>query len=60
MRQRGAKLGPRSWTAPVTFPMMFAVVYLSSKLGQVCGRGLFHVIQEYYPRWLLYPRCPAS
>jgi hypothetical protein len=23
--------------------MMFAVVYLSSKLGQVTGRGLFHV-----------------
>ena len=32
----GAKFGPSFlWTAPVTFPMMFAVVYLSSKLGQV-------------------------
>ena len=32
----GARLGPSFlWTAPVTFPMMFAVVYLSSKLGQV-------------------------
>ena len=30
----GATLGPSFlWTAPVTFPMMFAVVYLCSKLG---------------------------
>jgi NRAMP (natural resistance-associated macrophage protein)-like metal ion transporter len=43
------------WTAPVTFPMMFAVVYLSSKLGQVTGRGLFHVIKDHYPRWILWP-----
>ena len=51
----GAALGPAFlWTAPVTFPMMFAVVYLSSKIGQVCGKGLFAVIRENYPRWLLY------
>jgi NRAMP (natural resistance-associated macrophage protein)-like metal ion transporter len=43
------------WTAPVTFPMMYAVVYLSSKLGQVTGRGLFHVIKDHYSRWLLWP-----
>jgi NRAMP (natural resistance-associated macrophage protein)-like metal ion transporter len=43
------------WTAPVTFPMMYAVVYLSAKLGQVSGKGLFHVIKDYYPRWLLWP-----
>ncbi len=35
--------------------MMFAVVYLSAKLGQVSGRGLFQVIRDYYPRWVLYP-----
>jgi Mn2+/Fe2+ NRAMP family transporter len=40
--------------APVTFPMMVAVVYLSAKLGQVTGRGLFDVIRIYYPRWFLY------
>jgi Mn2+/Fe2+ NRAMP family transporter len=52
----GAQIGPAFlWTAPVLFPMMFAVVYLSSKLGQVSGRGLFHVIRDYYPRWILYP-----
>src|ERR1044071_4718745 len=52
----GAKVGPAIlWTAPVTFPMMFAVVYLSAKLGQVAGRGLFHAIRDYYPRWILYP-----
>src|SRR3954467_8051795 len=52
----GAKFGPSFlWTAPVTFPMMYAVVYLSSKLGQVSGKGLFHVIKDNYPRWLLWP-----
>jgi Mn2+/Fe2+ NRAMP family transporter len=35
--------------------MMFAVVYLSSKLGQVTGQGLFHVIKNNYPRWVLWP-----
>ncbi len=35
--------------------MMFAVVYLSAKLGQVSGRGLFLAIRDHYPRWVLYP-----
>ena len=35
--------------------MMCAVVYLSAKLGQVSGKGLFHVIRDNYPRWILYP-----
>ncbi len=43
------------WTAPVTFPMMFAVVYLSSKLGQVSGKGLFRVIKDNYSAWILWP-----
>src|SRR4051812_21592736 len=52
----GAQFGTSLlWTAPVTFPMMFAIVYLSSKLGQVSGKGLFHVIRENYPRWILWP-----
>jgi NRAMP (natural resistance-associated macrophage protein)-like metal ion transporter len=52
----GAQFGPSFlWTAPVTFPMMYVVVYLSSKLGQVSGKGLFHVIKDNYPRWLLWP-----
>jgi len=51
----GASLGPSFlWTAPVTFPMMFAVVYLCSKLGQVAGRGLFAVIRDRYSRPILY------
>ena len=51
----GAFFGPAFlWTAPVTFPMMFAVVYLCSKLGQVAGQGLFAVIRQNYSRWLLY------
>ncbi len=51
----GAKIGPSFlWMAPVTLPMMVAVVYLSSKLGQVSGKGLFGVMRDVYPRWLLY------
>ncbi|MCA0025100.1 MULTISPECIES: Nramp family divalent metal transporter [unclassified Mesorhizobium] len=51
----GARFGPGLlWTAPVTLPMMYIVVYLSSKLGQVSGRGLFKVISDFYPRWLLW------
>lgn len=52
----GATFGPSFlWTAPLTFPMMFAVVYLSAKLGQVAGQGLFAVLRKNYSRWLLYP-----
>jgi NRAMP (natural resistance-associated macrophage protein)-like metal ion transporter len=51
----GATLGPSFlWVAPIALPMMFAVVYLSSKLGQVAGQGLFAVIRQNYPKWLLY------
>jgi Mn2+/Fe2+ NRAMP family transporter len=51
----GAQLGPSFlWTAPVTFPMMVAVVYLSSKLGLVSGEGLFTVIRRHYSRWFLF------
>src|SRR3954470_10433382 len=50
----GAALGPSFlWTAPFTLPMMFVVVYLSANLGQGSGPGLFHVIAERYPRWVL-------
>jgi Mn2+/Fe2+ NRAMP family transporter len=35
--------------------MMCAVVYLSAKLGQVSGKGLFEVIKDNYSRWILYP-----
>src|ERR1700710_2369499 len=52
----GAKFGLHIlWTAPITLPMMFTVVYLSSKLGQVSGRGLLQAIHAFYPRWLLWP-----
>jgi Mn2+/Fe2+ NRAMP family transporter len=37
------------------FPMMYPVVYLSFKLGQVTGKGLFHVIKDHYARSLLWP-----
>jgi Mn2+/Fe2+ NRAMP family transporter len=52
----GAKFGPALlWMAPVTFPMMFAVVYLSAKLGQVAGEGLFAVLRKNYSRKILIP-----
>jgi Mn2+/Fe2+ NRAMP family transporter len=52
----GARFGPSSlWMAPVTFPMMFVVVYLSSKLGQVTGRGLFDAVRQNFSPWVLYP-----
>jgi NRAMP (natural resistance-associated macrophage protein)-like metal ion transporter len=52
----GAAFGPAIlWTAPVTLPMMVAVVYLSGKLGQVAGEGLFAVLRRHYSRWVLYP-----
>jgi NRAMP (natural resistance-associated macrophage protein)-like metal ion transporter len=52
----GAQFGTSLlWAAPVTFPMMFAVVYLSSKLGQVTGKGLFSSIKEHYSPWVLWP-----
>jgi NRAMP (natural resistance-associated macrophage protein)-like metal ion transporter len=51
----GAQFGTHIlWIAPLALPMMFTVVYLSSKLGQVSGRGLFQVIREFYPKWLLW------
>jgi NRAMP (natural resistance-associated macrophage protein)-like metal ion transporter len=54
--QAGAQFGYKFlWTAPATFPMMVAVVYLSGKLGQVTGQGLFSVLRRYYPRWFVYP-----
>jgi NRAMP (natural resistance-associated macrophage protein)-like metal ion transporter len=43
------------WTAPATFPMMFAVVYLSAKLGRVAGKGLFAALRDQFTPWLMWP-----
>jgi NRAMP (natural resistance-associated macrophage protein)-like metal ion transporter len=52
----GAKFGLQFlWIAPVLLPMMYVVVYVSAKLGQVYGKGLFAIIRDRYPRWVLYP-----
>lgn len=52
----GAKYGfAFLWIAPVLLPMMYLVVYLSAKLGRVYGKGLFAIIRDKYPRWILYP-----
>src|SRR3981081_3264094 len=52
----GAKFGLSFlWIAPGVLPMMYVVVYLSAKLGRVYGKGLFAIIRDRYPTWLLYP-----
>jgi Mn2+/Fe2+ NRAMP family transporter len=43
------------WIAPAVLPMMYVVVYLSAKLGRVYSKGLFAIIHDRYPKWLLYP-----
>jgi Mn2+/Fe2+ NRAMP family transporter len=43
------------WIAPVLLPMMYVVVYLSAKIGQVYGKGLFACIRDHFPRWVLLP-----
>jgi Mn2+/Fe2+ NRAMP family transporter len=35
--------------------MMFAVVYLSAKLGRVTSRGSFRVLRDNYSPWMLWP-----
>jgi Mn2+/Fe2+ NRAMP family transporter len=53
--QAGASFGYTFlWTAPYLLPMMVTVVYLSSKLGQVTGEGLFSAIRSNYSRRFLY------
>ncbi|KAA6455689.1 divalent metal cation transporter [Acidobacteria bacterium AB60] len=53
--QAGAQFGyALLWTAPLLLPMMVTVVYLSSKLGQVTGQGLFAAIRAWHSRPLLY------
>lgn len=53
--QAGAQFGYHTlWTVPLTLPIMVAVVYLSGKLGQVTGQGLFSVLRTHSARWLLY------
>lgn len=52
----GAKYGLGFlWIAPVLLPMMYVVTYLSAKIGQVYGKGLFACIREQFPRWVLVP-----
>lgn len=43
------------WVAPLLLPMMYVVVYLSAKIGQVYGRGLFACIRDQFPRWVMWP-----
>src|SRR5215469_18758958 len=51
----GAAFGPALlWTVPLILPMMFTVVYLSGKVGQITGQGLFTVIRRHYSPKFLY------
>jgi Mn2+/Fe2+ NRAMP family transporter len=52
----GTKFGLQFlWIAPVLLPMMYVVVYVSAKLGRIYGKGLFAVVRDRCPRWILYP-----
>jgi Mn2+/Fe2+ NRAMP family transporter len=52
----GARFGLQFlWIAPVLLPMMYVVTYLSAKIGQVYGKGLFACIRDQFPRWVLLP-----
>lgn len=43
------------WIAPLLLPMMYAVVYLSAKLGRVAGQGLFAALAARFPRAVVVP-----
>ncbi|KKC24665.1 natural resistance-associated macrophage protein [Sphingomonas sp. SRS2] len=52
----GAKFGLGFlWIAPLLLQMMYVVVYLSAKIGQVYGKGLFACIRDRFPGWVLAP-----
>lgn len=52
----GARFGLSAlWLAPALLPMMYVVVYLSAKIGQVYGKGLFACIRDQFPKWVLLP-----
>ncbi len=52
----GAKFGLGFlWVAPILLPMMYVVTYLSAKIGQVYGKGLFACIRDQFPKWVLLP-----
>lgn len=52
----GARFGLQIlWIAPVLLPMMYVVTYLSAKIGQVYGKGLFACIRDQFPRYVLVP-----
>jgi len=40
--------------------MMITVVYLSSKVGQVSGEGLFALLRKHYSKWILYSALAAA
>jgi hypothetical protein len=59
----GAAIGPSFlwtspvlWTSPITFPTIFAVVYLSAKLRQGTGAALFDNPRSNFPSWLVIRR----
>lgn len=53
--QTGALFGLKQlWTAPFSFPFMYAVQEMCGKIGLVTGKGLAGVIKENYSRKVLY------
>jgi hypothetical protein len=43
------------WIAPAYCRMMYVVTYLSAKIGQVYGKGLFACMRDQFPRSVPYP-----
>lgn len=52
----GARYGLGAlWIAPLLLPMMYVVMYVSSKIGRVYGKGLFSALHDRFPRKVVYP-----
>lgn len=53
--QAGAQFGLMTlWMAFFTFPLMAAIQEMSGRIGLVTGKGLTHILKQYYSKYLLY------
>lgn len=54
--QTGSIFGLKQlWTAPFSFPFMYAIQEMCGRIGLITGKGLAGVIKKYYGSKLLYP-----
>lgn len=53
--QAGAQFGLTTlWLAFFTFPLMIAIQEMCARIGLVTGKGLTHILKEYYSPYVLY------